>query len=40
MTAQFRNLILESGGVKGIAYIGVMQVPDQHQILRDIKRIE
>lgn len=26
MTAQFRNLVFEGGGVKGIAYIGAMQV--------------
>ena len=39
MTAQFRNLIFEGGGVKGIAYIGAMQVLDQRQILKDIRRV-
>ena len=29
MAAQFRNLVFEGGGVKGIAYIGAMQVLDQ-----------
>ena len=39
MTAQFRNLIFEGGGVKGIAYVGAMQGLEQRQILKDIKRI-
>ena len=33
MTAQFRNLIFESGGVKGIAYVGAMQVLEQRGIV-------
>ena len=39
MTAQFRNLIFEGGGVKGIAYVGAMQILEQRQILKDIKRV-
>lgn len=39
MTAQFRNLIYEGGGVKGIAYIGAMQTLEQRKILKDIKRV-
>lgn len=39
MTAQFRNLIFEGGGVKGIAYVGAMQVLEQRQILKNIKRV-
>jgi NTE family protein len=39
MTAQFRNLVFEGGGVKGIAYVGAMQVLEQRQILKDIKRV-
>lgn len=37
MTAQFRNLIFEGGGVKGIAYVGAMQVLQQRGIY--IKRL-
>lgn len=39
MAVQFRNLIFEGGGVKGIAYIGAMQVMEQRQILKSIKRV-
>ncbi len=39
MTTQFRNLIFEGGGVKGIAYIGAMQILEQRGLLKDIKRV-
>lgn len=39
MTAQFRNLVFEGGGVKGIAYIGAMQVLSQRGLLDDIVRV-
>jgi len=39
MTVQFRNLVFEGGGVKGIAYVGAMQVLDQRGLLRDIRRV-
>ena len=39
MTAQFRNLVFEGGGVKGIAYIGAMQVLSQRGLLKDIVRV-
>jgi len=39
MTAQFRNLVFEGGGVKGIAYVGAMQVLEQRQALKGIKRV-
>lgn len=39
MAAQFRNLIFEGGGVKGIAYVGAMQVLEQRDILRNIIRV-
>jgi NTE family protein len=39
MKVQFRNLVFEGGGVKGIAYIGAMQVLEQRQILKGIKRV-
>jgi NTE family protein len=39
MTPQFRNLIFEGGGVKGIAYIGAMQVLSQRGLLDDIRRV-
>jgi NTE family protein len=39
MAPQFRNLIFEGGGVKGIAYIGAMQVLSQRALLEDIQRV-
>lgn len=39
MTAQFRNLIFEGGGVKGIAYVGAMQILAQRGILAEIRRV-
>ena len=39
MTTQFRNLVFEGGGVKGIAYIGAMQVLENRGILAQIKRV-
>lgn len=35
----FRNLVFEGGGVKGIAYVGALEVLDQEGILKDIKRV-
>ncbi|MDD3081282.1 MAG: patatin-like phospholipase family protein [Desulfobacterales bacterium] len=39
MASQFRNLVFEGGGVKGIAYIGTMQVLSQRGLLNDILRV-
>ncbi len=39
MSSQFRNLVFEGGGVKGIAYIGAMQVLWQRGHLQDIRRV-
>ncbi len=39
MPYHFRNLAFEGGGVKGIAYIGAMQVLQKEGILRDIRRV-
>ncbi len=39
MAVQFRNLVFEGGGVKGIAYVGAMQVLEQRGLLKDIKRV-
>lgn len=39
MLNQFRNLIFEGGGVKGIAYVGAMQVLQQRGILKNIRRV-
>lgn len=36
---QFRNLIFEGGGVKGIAYIGALEVLQKKEILPKIERI-
>lgn len=37
--SQFRNLVFEGGGVKGIAYAGALEVLEQHNILPDIRRV-
>lgn len=39
MTYNFRNLIFEGGGVKGIAYIGAMDVLERKGILQNIIRV-
>lgn len=39
MAYQFRNLIFEGGGVKGIAYVGAMEVLEDKGILGNIKRV-
>ena len=39
MKKPIRNLVLEGGGIKGIAYIGVTDVLSQNGTLKDIKRI-
>ncbi len=39
MTYNFRNLVFEGGGVKGIAYMGAMQVMEEKGILPNIKRV-
>jgi NTE family protein len=38
MAYHFRNLVFEGGGVKGIAYIGAMQVLEEEGIVPDIIR--
>ena len=35
----FKNLVFEGGGVKGIAYVGALEVLDKEGILKDIKRV-
>ncbi|HUJ09858.1 MAG TPA: patatin-like phospholipase family protein [Verrucomicrobiae bacterium] len=39
MAYSFQNLVFEGGGVKGIAYVGAMQVLDAKGILSNIKRV-
>lgn len=39
MAYHFKNLVFEGGGVKGIAYIGAMQVLHSNGILSDIQRV-
>ena len=39
MPYNFRNLVFEGGGVKGIAYVGAMEVLGRRGILRDISRV-
>jgi NTE family protein len=39
MAYHFRNLVFEGGGVKGMAYIGAMEVMQEKGILSDILRV-
>lgn len=39
MKYHFKNLVLEGGGVKGIAYIGAMEVLQKKNILSEIERV-
>ncbi len=39
MPYQFRNLVFEGGGVKGIAYVGAMEALGRRRILPDIVRV-
>lgn len=39
MAYHFKNLVFEGGGVKGIAYVGAMQVLEEEGILPSIKRV-
>ncbi|MDG5852443.1 patatin-like phospholipase family protein [Clostridium beijerinckii] len=39
MEYNFRNLVFEGGGVKGIAYLGALEILEQKGILRNIKRV-
>ncbi len=39
MDYPFRNLVFEGGGVKGIAYVGVLQVLEKEGILEQISRV-
>ncbi|MFC2032402.1 patatin-like phospholipase family protein [Chloroflexota bacterium] len=39
MSYNFKNLVFEGGGVKGIAYVGAMQVLEVKGILPDIQRV-
>ena len=39
MAVQFRNLIFEGGGVKGLACVGAMKVLEQRGILTSIRRV-
>jgi NTE family protein len=39
MTYPFRNLVFEGGGVKGIAYVGAMEILEKRGIPRNIKRV-
>jgi len=39
MSYPFRNLVFEGGGVKGIAYVGAMEVLKKEGILQNVKRV-
>lgn len=36
---QFRNLVFEGGGVKGIAYVGALEILESKDVLQAVKRI-
>lgn len=38
-TLSYRNLVLEGGGIRGIAYCGALQALEEKGILRDIRRV-
>ena len=39
MAYHFHNLVFEGGGVKGIAYVGALEVLEREGVLQDIKRV-
>ncbi len=39
MAYPFRNLVFEGGGVKGIAYVGAMEVLQSMNILQNLTRV-
>jgi NTE family protein len=39
MAYQFKNLVFEGGGVKGIAYVGAMEVLQRKGVLSGIERV-
>ena len=39
MAYHFKNLVFEGGGVKGIAYVGALEVLDREGILNDIEKV-
>lgn len=39
MDYNFKNLVFEGGGVKGIAYVGALEVLEKESILKNIKRV-
>ena len=39
MDYHFKNLVFEGGGVKGIAYVGALEVLDKEGILQNIERV-
>ncbi|PFX91634.1 patatin [Bacillus mycoides] len=39
MSYPFKNLVFEGGGVKGIAYVGVLKVLEEKAILKNIERV-
>ena len=39
MAYKFKNLVFEGGGVKGIAYVGALEVLEKEKILNKIKRV-
>ncbi|MDQ7860327.1 patatin-like phospholipase family protein [Peribacillus frigoritolerans] len=38
MTYPFKNLIFEGGGVKGLAFVGALEILEENHILENIKR--
>ncbi len=39
MSNHYKNLVFEGGGVKGVAYVGAMEVLEKHKVLTGIQRV-
>lgn len=39
MEYPFKNLVFEGGGVKGIAYVGVLEILEKYKILDNVERV-
>ena len=39
MAYTFRNLVFEGGGVKGIAYVGALDILKEKEIIQNIERV-
>ena len=35
----YRNLVFSGGGIKGIAYLGALEVLDEYRIIENVQRV-